>query len=204
MIIEPFRNQIANAYLISWTKLEGTRPVSFASLVPFKKPSKFKLEITFIISFFCIMLLFWIKFQFPSKSSEFILSPKFPANGQWTQFSNVDSRSGSNELWKASSLITNLVNPVPDNKIRMKMGFFLIRTFRKMTIISASFLVSCDKNPSKSALFTLCNEHIIFVVTDLTLEETIHKLKKALERNCEIYRKFSLDYRPLLYISSLS
>ena len=65
-----------------------------------------------------------VKFQFPSKSSEFILSPKFPANGQWTQFSNVDSRSGSNELWKASSLITNLVNPVPDNKIRMKIGFF--------------------------------------------------------------------------------
>ena len=34
------------------------------------------------------------------------------------------------------------------------------------------------QKPSKSALFTLCNEHIIFVVTDLTLEETIHKLKK--------------------------
>ena len=54
----------ANAYLISWTKLEGTRPVSFASLVPFKKPSKFKLEITFIISFFCIMLLFAITIRF--------------------------------------------------------------------------------------------------------------------------------------------
>ena len=53
-----------NAYLISWTKLEGTRPVSFALLVPFKKPSKFKLEITFIISFFCIMLLFSITIRF--------------------------------------------------------------------------------------------------------------------------------------------
>ena len=61
-----------------------------------------------------------------------------------------------------------------------------------------------QQNPSKSALFTLCNEHIILLVTDFTLEEPIHKLKKALERNCEIYRKFSLDYRPLLYISSLS
>ena len=61
-----------------------------------------------------------------------------------------------------------------------------------------------QQSPSKSALFTLCNEHIILLVTDFTLEEPIHKLKKALERNCEIYRKFSLDYRPLLYISSLS
>ena len=86
------------SYLISWTKLEGTRPVSFASLVPFKKPSKFKLEITFIISFFCIMLLFWIKFQFPSKSSEFILSPKSHRNGQWAKSSNIDCRPGLTEL----------------------------------------------------------------------------------------------------------
>ena len=66
------------------------------------------------------------------------------------------------------------------------------------------FFTQLQQNPSKSALFTLCNEHIILLVTDFTLEEPIHKLKEALERNCEIYRKFPLDYRPLLYISSLS
>lgn len=33
-----------------------------------------------------------------------------------------------------------------------------------------------QQDPSKSALFTLCNEHIILLVTDFTLEEPIHKL----------------------------
>ena len=95
-----------------------------------------------------------------------------------------------------------LVNPVLDKNIRMKMEVkafvhFDDDHFRKL-------FTQLQQNPSKTALFTLCNEHIILLVTDFTLEEPIHKLKKALERNCEIYRKFSLDYRPLLYISSLS
>ena len=130
----------ANAYLISWTKLEGTRPVSFASLVPFKKPSKFKLEITFIISFFCIMLLFQLNFNFRRIHSTFYC-PKIIEIFSGLNFQNFDRRFCEIRwIWR-------------NKNIRMEWEKYILLIFRTMTIISASFLVSCEK-PQRNRLYS--------------------------------------------------
>ena len=112
---------------------------------PFQEAIKIQIRNHFYNFIFLYHVTFWINFQFPSKSFEFILSPKFPANDQWAQFSNVNSRPGSTELWKASSLITNLWNPVPNNKIRMKMGFFEFVHFERWRLFPQAFWSAATK-----------------------------------------------------------